>query len=186
LITRAEVEAAQARAAGLLRRTGVALRPDELEQIAVADFGLGELETTGAQILTLLDTAEIAVKLIALFPGQTLPEHRHPPLGDYRGKAETLRCEWGEVRLYMEGEPEDAPRGRPPASRGNTYTVWREVILLPGEQITLPPDTLHWFQPGPEGAVVWSFSSRAVDVQDVFTDGEIRRTTVVVDSLSPR
>ena len=184
MITRAEYEAAQARAAALLRRTGVALRPDELDRIAVADFGLGELQQTGAQILTLLDTDEIAVKLIALFPGQTLPEHRHPRLGDYPGKAETLRCEWGEVRLYTEGAPEADPAGRPPASRRETYTVWREVILQHGEQITLPPDTLHWFQPGPEGAVVWSFSSRAVDVQDMFTDGEIRRETVVVDNAS--
>jgi D-lyxose ketol-isomerase len=186
VITRTEYEAAQSKAAALLRRTGVALRPEELDRIAVADFGLGELQQSGAQILTLLDTAEIAVKLIALFPGQTLPEHRHPPLGDYPGKAETLRCEWGEVRLYTEGEPEDAPRGRPPASRRDTYTVWHEVVLQPGAQLTLLPDTLHWFQPGPEGAVVWSFSSRAVDVQDVFTDGEIRRETVVVDDASPR
>ncbi len=185
MITRTEYEAAQAQAAALFLRTGIAVRQAELDQIAVADFGLGELEQTGAQILTLLDTAEIAVKLIALFPGQTLPEHRHPPLGDYPGKAETLRCEWGEVRLYVDPGPsgglEDGASGRPPVHRRDTYTVWKEVILLPGEQMTLQPDTLHWFQPGPEGCVVWSFSSRAVDVQDVFTDREITRETVVID-----
>jgi D-lyxose ketol-isomerase len=181
LITRADYEAAQARAAALLLRTGLALRSGELAGIAVADFGLGELAQTGAQILTLLDTEEIAVKLIALFPGQTLPEHRHPPLGDYPGKSETLRCEWGEIRLYTEGIPVTEPRAQPPAHRRTTYTVWEEHILQPGEQVTLPPNTLHWFQPGSEGGVAWSFSSRAVDVQDVFTDGEIRRETVVVD-----
>ncbi len=179
MITQADYEAAQARAADLLRKTGIALRDDELARIAVADFGLGDLARTGAQILTLLDTQEIAVKLIALFPDQTLPEHRHPPLGEYPGKAETLRCEWGRIYLCTPGVPTSNPRARPPAERQATYTVGREFVLNPGEQVTLPPDTLHWFQAGPEGGVVWSFSSRAVDVQDYFTDAEIERVTVV-------
>ena len=181
MITRTEYRSAQRRAAELFKRTGVTLRDEELASIAVADFGLGELEGSGGQILTLLDTPEIAVKLIALFPGQTLPEHRHPPLGGYPGKAETLRCEWGEVILYTEGNLTPEPRGHPPAHRRQSYTVWHEVVLTPGEQITLPPNTLHWFQAGPKGGVVWSFSSRAVDVQDIFTDPEIRRVTVVVE-----
>ncbi|MCJ7552205.1 MAG: D-lyxose/D-mannose family sugar isomerase [Anaerolineae bacterium] len=180
-MTKTEYRNAQRRAAKLLKRTGVTLRDEELATIAVADFGLGELEGSGGQILTLLDTTEIATKLIALLPGQTLPEHRHPRLGDYSGKAETLRCEWGVVFLYTEGNPTPEPRGHPPAHRRQSYTVWHEVVLLPGDQITLPPDTPHWFQAGPEGGVVWSFSSRAVDVQDIFTDPEIRRVTVVVE-----
>ena len=181
MITRTEYRNAQRRAAELLKRTGVTLRDEELALIAVADFGLGELEESGGQILTLLDTPEIAAKLIALLPGQTLPEHRHPPLGDYPGKAETLRCEWGVVTLYTEGDATPEPRGHPPAHRRQTYTVWHEAVLTPGEQIALLPNTLHWFQAGSEGGVVWSFSSRAVDVQDVFTDPEIRRETVVVE-----
>ncbi len=181
MITRTAYEAAQRRAAELLQQTGVALREEELEAIAVADFGLGELAQTGAQILTLLDTPEIAVKLIALFPKQTLPEHQHPPLSDYPGKAETLRCEWGRVLLYTVGEPTSDPEGEPPAHRRDTYTVWHEVVLYPGEQVTLPPDTPHWFQAGSRGCVVWSFSSQATDVQDVFTDPEIARETVIVE-----
>ncbi len=179
MITQSEYEAAQRRAAAILRKTGVRLREDELARIAVADFGLGELLTCGAQILTLLDTEEIAVKLIVLFPAQTLPEHRHPPLGNYPGKAETLRCEWGEAYLYTPGVPAPEFRAEVPAHRRETYTVWNEHVLTPGEQVTLPPNQLHWFQGGPRGAVVWSFSSRAVDTQDVFTDPEIQRETVV-------
>jgi D-lyxose ketol-isomerase len=52
-------------------------------------------------------------------------------------------------------------------------------VLRPGEQHTIPPDTLHWFQAGPEGAVVSEFSSPSRDELDVFTDPEIRRTTIV-------
>ena len=181
MITRAAYASAQRRAAELLRQTGLALRDEELARIAVADFGLGELETTGAQILTLVDTPEIAVKLIVLFPRQTLPEHRHPPLGAYPGKAETLRCAWGLSYLYQPGEPASAPLAQPPADRRATYTVGHEVVLRPGDQVTLAPNTPHWFQGGPEGAVVWSFSSRATDVEDCFTDPDIRRETVVVD-----
>ena len=38
---------AQARAAELLQKTGLAFRPDELAGIEVADFGMGELEIAG-------------------------------------------------------------------------------------------------------------------------------------------
>jgi len=180
MITKKDYKAAQKRAANLLKKTSLAFTDAELAQIKVADFGLSELEQSGGQILTLVDS-EIAVKLIAMFPGQTLPEHRHPPLGDYPGKAETIRCEWGVLYLYAEGAPTSNPQGMPPAHRRETYTVWHEHILHPGDQITLPPNTWHWFQGGPEGTVVWSFSSRATDVQDEFTDPEIQRVTVVID-----
>ena len=166
----------------MLKKTALAFTDDELARIAVADFGLSELAQTGGQILTLVDTREIAVKLIAMFPGQTLPEHRHPPLGDYPGKAETIRCAWGVLYLYTEGEPTPNPHAVPPAHRRHTYTVWHEHILRPGDQVTLSPNTLHWFQGGHEGAVVWSFSSRATDILDVFTDPDIRRETVIVES----
>jgi D-lyxose ketol-isomerase len=53
--------------------------------------------------------------------------------------------------------------------------------LRPGEQITLQPHIPHWFQGGPEGTVVWTFSTKAIDVEDVFTDPDVRRKTVVVD-----
>ena len=62
----------------------------------------------------------------------------------------------------------------------NYDTVWHEHQLNPGVQQTLPPDTLHWFQAGPEGCVVCSFSTKAVDVQDIFTDPEVERVTRVV------
>lgn len=181
MITRREYEAARQRAAELLNRAGIVAKPEEIERIEVADFGLGELEQSGVQILTLVDTPAIGVKVLVLFPGQTCPQHKHPPLGDYPGKEETFRCQWGELYLYMPGEPTSNPRANPPTHRRHTYTVWHETILRPGDQVTSPPNTFHWFQAGPEGAVVWSFSSRATDVEDVFTDPDVRRKTVIVD-----
>jgi D-lyxose ketol-isomerase len=129
----------------------------------------------------LVSTAEIGVKVLILFPNQAFAQHRHPPLGDYPGKEETFRCEWGELYLYSSGDPTPNPKARPPAHRRQTYTVWHETVLQPCDQVTSPPNTFHWFQAGPEGAVVWSFSSRATDVQDVFTDPDVRRVTEIVD-----
>ena len=37
------------------------------------------------------------------------------------------------------------------------------------------PDTLHWFQAGPEGAIVSEFSTQSRDELDVFSDPLIVR-----------
>ena len=181
MITRAQVECARRRATELLGKARVVARADEIEQIEVVDLGLGELEQTGLQILTMVNTDAIGVKVLLLSPHQACPQHRHPPLGDYPGKEETFRCQWGELYLYTPGEPTPAPKARPPEHRRHTYTVWHETILRPGGQVTSPPNSFHWFQAGPEGAVVWSFSSRPTDVADVFTDPDVRRRTIIVE-----
>ena len=181
MITRSEQESARKRAAEILSKAGVVVRQGEIDQMEVADFGLSELEQSGVQIVTLVDTEKIAAKLLVLLPNQIEPEHRHPRLGDYEGKEETIRCEWGELYLYGPGEPTSNPKGHPPEHRRRTYTVWHEYVLRPGDQITFPPNISHWFQGGPEGAVIWSFSTKAIDVEDVFTDPDVRRETVIVD-----
>jgi len=56
---------------------------------------------------------------------------------------------------------------------------WGFVVLAPGEQFTIPPDPLHWFQAGAEGAVVSEFSSTSRDELDGFTDPRIIRIPIV-------
>jgi D-lyxose ketol-isomerase len=182
MISRRSFEQAQRGGAELIRQAGIAVLPGDFERIEVADFGLGRLEVFGAQILTLVNTGKIAVKLIALQPGQTLPEHSHPQIGDYEGKEETIRCEWGELLLYGPGEPTPGARAALPEEKHGVFTQWGERRLLPGEQVTFAPNTPHWFQAGPGGAVVWSFSTKAVDLQDVFTDPDIQRQTVITEA----
>ena len=70
-------------------------------------------------------------------------------------------------------------RGAEKSAASGAYTVWREIVLDPGEQHTIPPGTLHWFQAGLEGAVVSEFSTESRDELDVFTDPEVGRETVV-------
>ncbi|MFH0965411.1 MAG: D-lyxose/D-mannose family sugar isomerase [Planctomycetota bacterium] len=162
-----------------LARAGIAITEEEARRVEVADFGLGDLKRTGLELLVYVNTERCCAKELVLFPRQTCPEHRHPPVGKEPGKEETFRCRWGRVYLYVPGEPTPRRHAQPPAGREHTYTVWHEIVLSLGDQYTMPPDTLHWFQAGAEGAVVSEFSTRSRDEADVFTDGEIERATKV-------
>lgn len=179
MLTQQQLINARLRARASLERAGIILTPQESEQVEVADFGLGQLETTGLQLVVYVNTERVCAKELVLFPRQTCPEHRHPPIGDTPGKEETFRCRQGLVYLYIEGIPTGNPAAQPPPGREHTYTVRHEIVLHPGQQYTIPPDTLHWFQAGDEGAIVSEFSTRSRDEFDIFTDPDIRRATIV-------
>lgn len=181
MIKRSEVRRAQARAAEMLRQAGIALMPEEIENIEVAEFGLGELERTGLELVVYVNTNRYCAKELILFPRQTCPEHRHPPVAGEPGKMETFRCRRGKVWLYVEGEPTRNPQARVPAGSEPYYTVFHEIELNPGDQYTIPPDTRHWFQAGDEGAIVSEFSSTSRDETDIFTDPRIRRIPEIVE-----
>jgi len=151
-VTEAE---ARERAAAMLTEAGIVLTGEEREQIEVADFGLGRLDEIGLQLVVYVNTERVCAKELVLFPGQTCPEHRHPPVAGEPGKEETFRCRTGSVHLHVEGHD--------------------EIVLGPGEQFTIMPDTLHWFRAGDEGAIVSEFSTRSRDETDIFTDPSIVR-----------
>jgi D-lyxose ketol-isomerase len=179
VLSRAEVLDAQERAASALADAGILLTDAERAEIEVADFGLSRLDEIGLEVVVYVNTDRVCAKELVLFPQQTCPEHRHPPHDDSPGKEETFRCRRGVVYLYTEGEPTPSPACRAPSDDASVFTVWHEVVLRPGDQYTLAPDTLHWFQAGDEGAVVSEFSTRSTDELDVFTDPRIGRATVV-------
>jgi len=182
MLTRSQLQAAQARAAETLQRAGITITPAERDALEVADFGLGDLEHTGLELLVYVNTDRYCAKELALFPRQTCPEHRHPPRGESNpGKEETFRCRWGHVWLYVEGDPTPTPAATIPQGDGAYYTVFHEVTLRPGEQYTIPPNTRHWFQAGDEGAVVSEFSSASDDPSDIFTDPRIVRQPTGAD-----
>ena len=179
MITAEALQAARERALIYFENAGIILTPEEGANIEVADFGLGELEQTGLELITYVNTARCCAKELVLFPRQTCPEHWHPPVNGEPGKEETFRCRWGEVYLYVPGEVTPSPKAVPPAGREGTYSVWHEIVLRPGEQHTLEPDTPHWFQGGDRGAVVSEFSTRSRDEADIFRDPAIQRATQV-------
>jgi D-lyxose ketol-isomerase len=149
-----DAAAAREQAASMLAEAGIVLTPDERKAIEVTDFGLGELERYGLQIVVYVNTERVCAKELVLFPRQACPEHRHPPVDGSPGKEETFRCRNGLVHLHVEGE---------------------EIVLHPGDQHTIPPDTLHWFEAGEEGAIVSEFSTQSRDDADVFTDPRVVR-----------
>jgi D-lyxose ketol-isomerase len=177
VLTQAELEAARKRAAAVLADAGIALTAAELDAIEIADFGLSRIDETGLEVVVYVNTERVCAKELVLFPRQLCPEHRHPPFAGTPGKEETFRCRAGVVYLYTEGEPSPQPAACTPDD--GVFTVWHEVVLRPGDQHTIAPDTLHWFQAGDEGAVVSEFSTESRDDLDVFTDPRIQRQTVV-------
>jgi len=158
VITPDEQRAAQAYAVAELEACGIVLTDAERDEIEVADFGLSRLREQGLIVLVYVNTDRYCAKELVLYPGQTCPEHRHPPFDGTPGKEETFRCRRGLVTLWVDG---------------------RELVLRPGEQFTIRPDTLHSFTAGPDGAVISEFSSTSRDDLDVFTDPDVQRETVV-------
>jgi len=174
------IQLARKNAAAQLDACGIVLSDRERETIETADFGLDRFDVEGLALVVYVNTDRYCSKELVLSPRQTCPEHRHPPvpLPDGRidpGKMETFRCRRGVVYLNVEGPASSAPHSKPPAVSASAYTVAHEIVLRPGDQYTIPPNTLHWFQAGPEGAVVTEFSSTSRDDLDVFTDPAIRR-----------
>ena len=179
MLTRDQYEHYRQQALQFYEQAHIVLTEPEKQGVEIADFGLGEFEQTGLAVVVYVNTERCCAKELAMWPHQTCPEHRHPAVGDEPGKEETFRCRWGQMVLYVPGPPAPEPHATPPAGREHAYTVWHEVVLNPGDQYTLAPNTLHWFQAGPEGAVVSEFSTHSTDEHDVFTDEEIARITRV-------
>jgi D-lyxose ketol-isomerase len=146
---------ARERAAAMLDEAGIVLTPHEREGIEIADFGLGGLDEIGLQIVVYVNTDRVCAKELVLFPHQRCPEHRHPPFEGEPGKEETFRVRYGVVHLHVEGAG--------------------DIALRPGDQYTIPPNTLHSFEAGDEGAIVSEFSTTSRDALDVFTDPRIVR-----------
>ena len=160
MLTEGEVEAARVRAAERLAAAGIVLTPAEIAQIEIADFGLGRLAEIGLEVVVYVNTERVCAKELVMFPFQACPEHRHPPFPGSPGKEETFRVRAGLADVYI----------------GGSTTA---ITLRPGEQLIVPPDTLHWFQAGPDGAIVSEFSTQSRDDLDIFSDPAIRRATVI-------
>ncbi|MGZ5468446.1 MAG: D-lyxose/D-mannose family sugar isomerase [Candidatus Aminicenantales bacterium] len=166
---------ARAAAAALLKKARIPITRDELESMEIADLGLGDIRRIGLEVIVYENNDRYCAKELVLLPRQICPEHRHPSVSGRMGKKETFRCRYGEVYLYVAGERTPKPMARVPRKYKSYLTVWHEIVLRPGDQYTLPPNSLHWFQAGDKGAVVSEFSSTSTDANDLFSDPRIRR-----------
>lgn len=173
----------RAKALELFERAHIALTDEEKANVEIADMGLDDFENTGLSLVTYVNTDRCCAKELALLPGQTCPEHIHAPIAEisYPGKEETFRCRYGSVYIYIAGEPCANPKVQPPQSTREYYTVSHEIVLQPGQQFTMNPNTKHWFQAGKEGCVVSEFSTKSYDEYDIFTNPNTRRMPEVAE-----
>lgn len=158
-------------------RAGIALTEEERRQVEVVDFGKNNVRNLGLQLIVYINTDRVCAKEMVLLPGQSCAEHWHVPTNGQPGKEETFRCRYGEIYLYVDGEPNtEEIRATLPDCK---VSVFHEIILHPGEQYTIYPGVKHWFQGGPDGAVISEFSTRSTDETDQFTDKTLVRQTVI-------
>lgn len=181
MLDKSQLEDAQLRAIEYFERVGIVLTEKEKQGMEVADFGLSDLENIGLEVIVYVNTDKVCAKELVMFPEQTCPEHIHSTRNGVSGKEETFRCRWGKVYLYVSGENTGDARLKGLENYKEYLKVAHEIVLNPGEQYTLVPDTLHWFRAGEEGSVVSEFSTTSTDDQDVFTDPRIMRLTKLAE-----
>lgn len=176
---REQVEAQVKKALAYYEKANIVLTDEEKARIEIVDFGLDIVDDMGLQILTYINTDRVCAKEMVLLPYQTCAEHKHVPTNGMEGKEETFRCRYGKVYLYVsgEGKAEDIQAKMPKSE----VSVFHEIVLLPGEQYTIMPETWHWFQAGEEGAVISEFSTRSTDETDQFTDKRLVRELQIED-----
>lgn len=162
----------------IFKKANISLSEEEITNIEYADFGLSNIWEEALNLVIYVNNNRYCAKEMALLPYQTCPEHSHPSFNGKAGKQETLRCRWGKLYLYVENNKtlsESDIQVNLPYKNREYYTASTEIVLLPGEQYTLKPDTLHWFKAGKDGAVISEFSSPSDDSSDVFTNPNVQR-----------
>jgi len=90
----------------------------------------------------------------------------------------------GEDLFLCSWRPTKNPKAIIPEEKSPYFTVWHEIELKPGEQYTIVPNILHWFQAGDEGAIVSEFSTTSRDEFDIFTDPDIKKYPVIEDEFN--
>lgn len=84
--------------------------------------------------------------------------------------------------LYTRGKRTPNPKAIIPNKERGFFECWHEYIMVPGNSYTFPPKIPHWFQGGPKGSVIWSISTKVLDLFDEFTNPLIIRETIIKDN----
>lgn len=158
----------------MFKNSGLVFTRSEIKSIDFADFGLENFKEEGLSLIVYVNNKHYCAKEMVLLPNQTCPEHCHPSLEHKEGKQETFRCRKGIVYLYVEGDSSKNILANIPEENKEYYTCRMQIILNPGEQYTIMPNTRHWFQAGDEGAVISEFSTESLDRFDIFTNPNIK------------
>ncbi|GGG22678.1 D-lyxose/D-mannose family sugar isomerase [Paenibacillus abyssi] len=167
------VDEAYQQALELLDKAHIPLSKGERAGLRVLDFGLRNIARYGVQLVEYINFERYCARQLIFLPGQTIPEHMHPPIGEDPGKVETFRVVWGKVWAYTEGKPSSRIAAHIASEDQLYFSAFRQIELKPGDQCTIEDNKYHWFQAGEEGAVVIEFSSHARDRFDNFKDPRV-------------
>jgi len=162
----------------IYRNSKIVFTKEEFKTMELTDFGLGDFYNIGLGVIIYINTERICARELALVPYQICPQHLHPDLKGDPGKEETFRCRCGEAYLHISGPETKNIKAKIPKRYKNSFDVFNEIILKPGDQYTLTPNTWHWFQSGTQGAVLSEFSTHSYDAGDIFYDKDIERVAV--------
>ena len=179
MITRSQVQSAQERAAQMLAQAGITITPEERRNIEVAEFGLGELEKTGLELVVYINTERYCAKELVLFPARPAPSiairRLQAALARWKPSAAA-----GDMYGYMWLE-------HPPLSSMATHRGKRSLLHRLPRDRALSRRTVHHLARYPalvpgrgEGAIVSEFSSPSHDESDFFTDPRIRRIPEII------
>lgn len=163
MLSELEQLTARERARVMLEEAGCALREDEETSVEVFDFGKNDASRWGLQRVTYVNTAAVCARDLVLFQRQVCPEHRNAQ------RERTLRCRWGDAFLYVPGTPTTVLSATVRLDP-QQFSVFHEIHLEPGDQVTIPPGAPHWFQAGDEGVILSEFATPAPEGGDVYTD----------------
>jgi D-lyxose ketol-isomerase len=81
---------------------------------------------------------------------------------------------WGKIYAFLPGVPTASPLAVIPPGQEPFTTCRREVVLNPGDQVTMELKKRHWFQAGPQGAIAYEVSSHAFDRYDQTANKALR------------
>lgn len=153
----------------LLLKSGFSVSQSELDSMTINDFGLNNLREEGVALIDILRSDRLRISILILLPNQTLPQHKHPSYDNERGKEETIRCLWGTFKVYVEGD-QNCQNILIPKGKDDFYTARKEILLNAGEQYSVEPGIIHWFQAGDKGAVALAFQNRVNEDYNIFYD----------------
>lgn len=140
----------------------------------ITDFGLGQFRKCGLTLVNLAEEAEYCEKIMFAYDGQVTLAHTH------RIKKEDIICRQGRLRLSLGKGP-----GRFEVKINGQRCLFegvQEVVLTPGERITLTPGVFHAFWPEGGPALIGEVSTANDDVHDnIFAEPTVGRFSEIVE-----
>ena len=134
MLNKKDYDRLKAASMAYFEKAGIVINEQEKAAFQVAEYNLGCVDEIGLELIEYVNTDRCCAKELVLLPGQTCPEHRHPPVCGEIGKEETFRCRYGTVYLYVPGEPVEHLQATLPKNRAQYFTCRHEIVLHPGEQ----------------------------------------------------